>query len=181
MRKSTKSERGSLLIEMMIAMLVLSIGLLSSLVMISASIKSNFRSKGDSTSAALAEMFIGQLSAVSATGSTTSVSVTDCAGNTGTVNTTGATVGASLTSSGTVDFTQAFSAVPAGYRMKYTVCSVAAGSQTVYDVRWNITQLASGKENYIVVGVEPVGSNSNNGSLYAVPVTVRTVAGNQGN
>jgi Tfp pilus assembly protein PilV len=179
MRKCTKSERGSLLIEMMIAMLVLSVGLLGAIAMVSASIQSNFRSKQDSTSAALAQMFIGQLSATSA--STTSVSVTDCAGNTGTVNTTGATTGsgATLTSSGAVDFTQAFSAVTSGYAIKYTVCSVATGAQSVYDVRWNITQLPSGKENYVVVGVQLVGSNSNNAS-FAVPVNVRTVVGNQG-
>ncbi len=182
-RRITRSEHGSSLIEMMIAMVVLAIGLLGSMALVSVSVGSNSRSRSDSTSTALAEMIIGQLSAVPAGGATATLTVTDCAGNANTTNTTGTTTGtgATLNTNGNIDFTQAFAAVPAGYAMKYTVCGVSNGTTSMYDVRWNITKTASTREEYVVVGAQLIGSNGQNPRFYAAPVNVRTVVGNQGN
>jgi Tfp pilus assembly protein PilV len=181
--KSKGKQRGTSLIEMMIAILVLTVDLIGTIALASVALNSDTRSKRDSTSSAMAEMVAGQISAIPVGGSLNSVTVTDCAGNSLTVNTSGTTAGAgaTLTTSGTVDFTQSFSSVTAGYSMKYTVCGVSNGLQTVYDVRWNVKTLPSGKAEYVVVGAQFSGSNSKVAQLTALPVNVRTVVGNDGN
>ena len=55
------NQKGTSLIELMIAMLVLTVGLIGSVALMAVSINSNSRSKTDSTSAAAAEMVIGNL------------------------------------------------------------------------------------------------------------------------
>lgn len=178
-------QRGTSLIEMMIAMLVLAVGLLGSMAVVSVSIGSNNRSKRDSTSAALAEMVAGQLSAIPA-GSNASITVTDCAGNNLSINTTGSSTGtgANLTTSGNIDFTQKFSSVTSGYAIQYTMCGVTSGTQALYDVRWNIKTLPSNKGNFVVVGAQVLNSTTaskNDPRLFAPAVNVRTVVGTDGN
>lgn len=179
MRKFHK-QQGTSLIELMIAMLVLGVGLLASAAMTAVSMKSNFRSKSDSTSTAIAQAVIGQISSIPLGGGTTSVSITDCAGNTTTVNTTGATTGsgATLTTAGIIDYTQSFGGVPAGYAMKYTSCNLVNGQQAVYDVRWNITSIGSSEE-LVVVGARFLGTGTD-ARMFAPAVNLRTVVGNQG-
>lgn len=175
--------KGSSLIEMMIAIVVLTVGLVGSMAVASVSISGDARDRKDSTSAAVAEMVAGQISATPVKGSVTSVTVTDCAGNTSTINTSGSTTGegANLTGTGTIDYTQSFSAVTSGYAMRYTVCGVSNGVQTTYDVRWNIETLASTKEEFVVVGAQFANSSSKNAQVYVPAVNLRTVVGNDGN
>lgn len=176
-------ENGTSLLELMIAILVLAIGLIGAANLAALAIRSNTISKRDSTSAALAEMIVGQISALPVGGGVTSVTITDCAANSVTANTSGASTGsgANLTAGGAIDFTQSFASVPPGYAMKYTVCGVSNGAQYVYDLRWNITLLASGNGEFVVVGVRPANSTSGAVMQYAPPVSVRTVVGNDGN
>jgi type IV pilus modification protein PilV len=184
-KQLTHKERGTSLIEMMIAMLVLTIGLLGTITVATTSLRSDNRSKHDSTSTALAEMVADQISAVPLAGGTTSITITDCASNAWTVKTTGTAAGsgATLNSSGNIDFiNQTYASVPAGYAMKYVVCGTSSGINMSYDVRWNIKATASGSEQFVVAGVQPVINNStNNPAMWAPPVNVRTVAGNDGN
>jgi type IV pilus assembly protein PilV len=95
--KFRQQERGTSLIEMMIAMLVLSVGLIGTIGVITTSISNNSRSRHDSTSAALAEMVVDQISAVPLAGGTTQITINDCAGNAWTVNTTGTAAGRAQT------------------------------------------------------------------------------------
>jgi Tfp pilus assembly protein PilV len=172
---------------MMIALLVLSVGLVGAVSLVSTAISANARSRRDSTSAALAEMVLGQLSAACPLGvcggGNATVTVTDCSGTNWSVTATGTAAGsgATLNAVGNIDYTVAYSAVPAGYAMQYTVCSVANNTRTVYDVRWNITTLPSGSEEYVVVGARALNSNNNNVRIYAPPVSVRSLIGNDGN
>jgi len=181
--KFAGTDRGTSLIEMMIALLVLTVGLIGSMVLVSFAIGNNTRSKAGSTNAALAEMVIEQISAIPVGGGVTSVTATDCAGNSITINTSGTSAGsgANLTTSGNIDFTQSFGSVPSGYAMTYTVCGVSSGAQRVYDVRWNVQLLPSGRAEFVVVGAKLSGSNFGNALLNALPVNVRTVVGNDGN
>jgi len=194
MRKAHRNshvEKGSSLIEMMIAMLVLTVGLVGTIALVTTAITSNGRSRHDSTSAALAEMVAGQISAVpfcsgGCGGGVASVTITDCAGNVLTVDTTGSTAGngATLNSSGNVDYVnQTFAGVPAGYGMKYTVCGTSNGINMVYDIRWNIKQVAANSaEEFVVVGAQPViAKPTTNARAWAAPVNVRTLVGNDGN
>jgi hypothetical protein len=186
-RTSERVERGAALIEMMIALVVLVVGLVGSVIIVTVAIGSNYRARNDSTSAALAEMVAGRISAVpvckSACGAAATVSVTDCAGNVHTINVSGTAAGsgANLTADEKIDYTQNSGAVPAGYQMQYTVCGVKTGSEADYDVRWNIKLLPSGDEAFVVVGAQAVSSNELNAAVSAPAVNVRTIAGNDGN
>jgi competence protein ComGC len=181
--KFDSQERGTSLIEMMIALLVLTVGLIASMVLASFAIGNNTRSKTGSSSASMAEMVIDQISAIPVGGGVTSVTVTDCAGNTITIDTSGTSTGsgANLTTSGNIDFTESFASVPSGYAMKYTVCGVNTGAQRVYDVRWNVQLLPSGTAEFVVVGAELSGSSYGTALLNALAVNLRTVVGNDGN
>jgi competence protein ComGC len=182
LREFGREEGGTSLIEMMIAVLVLAIGLIGASNLAVLAIRTNTMSRRDSTSAALAEMVIGQISAVPVGGGVTSVTITDCAAHSVTVNTSGTSAGsgANLNTGGTIDFTQTFASVTAGYAMKYTVCGVSNGAQFVYDMRWNIQLSASGNTEFVVVGVQPASSSSGTFQQYAPAVNVRTVVGNDG-
>jgi hypothetical protein len=181
--KFVGTDRGTSLIELMIALLLLTVGLIGSMVLVSFAIGNNTRSKAGSTNAALAEMVIDQISAIPVGGGVTSVTANDCAGNSVTINTSGASTGsgANLTTTGNIDFTQSFGSVPSGYAMTYTVCSVSSGAQRVYDVRWNVQLLPSGRAEFVVVGAKLRGSSFGNALLNALPVNLRTVVGNDGN
>jgi prepilin-type N-terminal cleavage/methylation domain-containing protein len=181
-RQFASREHGTSLIELMVAISVLTVGLAGAIIIISLAIGSNLRTKKDTTSVALAQMVISQMAAVPVGGSTTTVTLTDCAGNNATVNTSGTAAGsgANLTGSGNIDFSQSFGAVPAGYGMNYTVCSMTNGIRAVYDVRWNVRKLPSGKEEFVVVGAQSLNGSSANGWLTALPVNVRTIVGNDG-
>jgi Tfp pilus assembly protein PilV len=181
-RQFAGPECGTSLIELMIAISVLTVGLAGAIIIISLAIGSNWRTKQDTTSVALAQMVISQIGAVPVGGSTTTVTLTDCAGNNATVNTSGTAAGsgAKLTGSGNIDFAQSFGAVPAGYAMKYTLCSATNDTRAVYDVRWNVQQLPSGKEEFVVVGAQFINGSSANGWVTALPVNVRTIVGNDG-
>jgi Tfp pilus assembly protein PilV len=181
--KHPRRERGTSLIEMMIAILVLSVGLIGSVVLASVAMNGDVRSRKDSTSAAVAEMVIGQISATPVGGSVSSVTVTDCAGNSNSVSTSGTTTGAgaNLTSRGGVDYSQSFSSVTSGYAMMYTVCGVNSGAAATYDVRWNVTKLASGKAEYVVAAAQSVNANTGSALVNMPAVNLRTVVGNDGN
>lgn len=179
--KKRGKQRGLSLIEMMIAMLVLGVGLLGSAALVIVAINSNFRSKNDSTSTAVADAVLSQISAIPI--GTTTATVTDCANNSSSVNTTGSTSGsgATLTSAGVIDYTQTYSNVPAGYAMKYTACDATNGTNAVYDVRWNITATSTSKtEELVVVGARFLNTNTKVGQIYAPAVSLRTIVGNTG-
>ncbi|MDE3111120.1 MAG: prepilin-type N-terminal cleavage/methylation domain-containing protein [Acidobacteriota bacterium] len=181
--KKFQGQRGTSLIELMIAMLVLGVGLLGSAAMTGVSIKTNTRSKNDSTSTAIAQAVLGEISSVPLGGGTTNVTMTDCAGTASVVNTTGtlAGAGATLNANGRVDYIQALGAVPAGYGMVYAACNLVSGQRALYDVRWNITSVANGKEELVVVAARYVGTAVTGNALGNAPaVNLRTVVGNQG-
>lgn len=177
-----RRQQGTSLIELMIAMLVLGVGLLGSAAMTAVSINTNVRSKNDSSSTAVAQAVISQISAIPI-GTLTPTIIDNC-GTSRSVNTTGSTagLGATLTSNGTIDYTQTYSAVTTGYKMQYTTCNSVTGVKSTYDVRWNITWTSStGREELLVVGARSMGAlTTGRGYFYGPAVNLRTVVGNQG-
>jgi Tfp pilus assembly protein PilV len=179
-RRYAKREQGTSLIEMMIAMVVLTVGLLSAMVLPIVAIGSNSRNRWDSTGTILAEMVVGQISSIPVGGANTTLTVTDCAGNTHTISSVGTTTGAGANlNSGNIDFTQTSSSIAAGYAMTYTVCGASASTQTVYDVRWNVQTIRANNTNFITVAARASNWNGNP-QLFSIPVTLRTVVGNAG-
>jgi type II secretory pathway pseudopilin PulG len=182
---SRRLERGSFLLESLIAIIVLAIGLggLSSLLI--ASLYTNNRSSQDTSSTMAAEHVLEQISAQPAN-SVAALSVTDCAGTTWTINTQAHAAGAgsggsyggdgaALTSGGVIDWSQAYASVPAGYAMRYVDCG-SGGSQTVYDVRWDLISMST-YARMAIISARPSGSSYNGGLRFVMPANLRTIGG----
>jgi len=182
---SKRRERGSFLVESLIAMVVLAVGMGGLSTLLIASLYTNHRSSQDTTSTMVAEHVLEQISAQPAN-SATALSVTDCAGTAWSISTQGHTVGtgsggsyggdgANLTSEGVVDWAQAYSNVPAGYAMRYVDCG-SGGNQTVYDVRWNLITMSS-YARMAIISARPSGSPANGGLRFVMPANLRTIGG----
>jgi hypothetical protein len=179
-----RGERGSMLLELLIAMVVLVIGLGGLLALLVGSMSTNNTAGSDTTSTMLAEHILEQTSAQPAN-STTNLSVTDCAGTLWTIATTGAAKGsgtgsnggngANLTATGGVDWAQSYASVPNGYAMQYVACG-AGGRQTTYDVRWDVITM-SNYTRMVFVSARPSNSGAVGGLHYVFPVNLRTIGG----
>jgi Tfp pilus assembly protein PilV len=178
-------QRGSSLIELMIAMLVLATGLGALTTLITACMVTDTRNSKDTSATLLAQKVIEELSAQN-TNAPNAVILTDCAGNNWTIPSTpgaagptgqGAALATSVSSPyyGGIDFTQSVGTVPAGFSMQYVDCSVN-GTQTTYDVRWNVMTVTANSTRLITASARQRGSTSD-GLHYAIPVTLRAVGG----
>src|SRR5437870_9072773 len=145
-------ERGSLLIETLIAMIVLAIGLGGLFSLLAASMYTNHRTGADTRSTMLAEHVIEQIDSQLAKQSAP-LSITDCAGTAWTINTAGTAKGAGsggsyggngakLTSAGIIDWTQSYASVDPNHATKYVACR-NGGRQPIYDVRRDVTTLTT--------------------------------------
>ena len=176
-------ERGSTLIELMIAMLVLAIGFAGVTTLMVTALASNNRASRDTTATLLAQKVEEEISAQNINVDT-NVTVTDCANNLFTFSTTpgpvGVGTGANLNADKTIDFTQNFTTIPAGYAMQYVDCSAQGGLQTTYDVRWNVMSVSTNPSlRMIIAGARPVASNVKTlgGLAYAKPTTLWGIGG----
>ena len=139
MKPSTKNNRanaqfGFMLIELMISMVVLSVGLAGLLVLLIAAMYNDRGSGGDTAATMVAEHVIEQISAEPAN-SNAGLTITDCAGTAWNISTAPAALGAGTAANGgnganlvanaalgeVIDWTQPYAGVPVGYKMLY-VC-----------------------------------------------------------
>lgn len=174
-----------MLLELLIAIVVLAIGMGGLLVLLVSAMSTNNRSGNDTSSTMIAEHIIEQISSQPAN-SIAALSINDCAGFALSVSTAGAANGlgnsgsyggngAQLTSTGTVDWTQDYADVPAGYKLKYVACG-AGGQQITYDARWNVVTL-NVSSRMIFVSARPSASPTVGGLRYVVPANLRTIGG----
>ena len=174
-----------MLIELLIAMVVLAVGLGGVLIMLASSMYTNSKAGNDTTSTMLSEHVMEQITAQPAN-AVAGLTVTDCTGAVWNVTTTGATKGAgnaganggngaSLTANASIDWTQAYGNVPAGYAMQYVACG-AGGRQMTYDVRWDVITMST-YSRMVFVSARPANSQQVGGLRYIVPVTLRTIGG----
>jgi prepilin-type N-terminal cleavage/methylation domain-containing protein len=183
-KSKRKFQQGSTLIELMISMLVLAIGLGALTTLFVGSMATDNRNSKDTSATLLAQKVVEELSAQN-TNATVAVTLTDCVGNTWQVpSTQGAAFpgqGAALVNNansiyyGGIDFTQALGAVPAGFSMQYVDCS-PNGTQTTYDVRWNVMTVTANSTRLITASARKLG-NTGGGPSFSVPVTLRTIGG----
>ncbi len=188
-RVRRKSERGTTLIELMIAMLILSIGLGALTTLLAVAVATDSRNSKDTSASLLAQMVIEQITA-QLPNSTATISVTDCAGTVFTIATAGAPflnggAGANLAPSGSfyyggIDPTQNSSTIPAGYAMQFVDCGNPAngGVSTTYDVRWNVITLDANQTRLVTASARPMSASSQlGGQLFAFPVNLRAIGG----
>jgi prepilin-type N-terminal cleavage/methylation domain-containing protein len=175
--RAANNQDGLTIIELMIAMVVLAVGILGSMSLVIMAIKGDFRSKQQSNSTAMAQMVTEKIMSIPAWNNAT-LTITDCTNTNYSVSTTGSTAGsgATLTSSGDVDYTQA---KVANYNMAYTDCGTA-NRQMTYDVRWNIKTIAN--DPYIKIltvsaRLNGVTNGATSGSIFGPVVTIRTIVG----
>jgi Tfp pilus assembly protein PilV len=179
-----KGERGSMLIELLISMVVLAIGLGGVLAVLVSSVLTNSKSGKDTTSTMVAEHVLEQISAQPANAVAT-LSITDCAGTAWNIATAGAALGAgssvnggngaNLTNNAIIDWTQAYAGVPVDYKMQYVSCGTG-NRQVTYDVRWNVIQMTN-YTRMTIVSARPANSNMVGGLKFVVPVNLRTIGG----
>jgi type II secretory pathway pseudopilin PulG len=180
-----KAEAGSTLIELMIAILILAVGLSALTTLFISSMLTDNRNSKDTTATQLAQKIIEELTAQNVN-STVALTLTDCVGNVWTVP---ATQGAAFPGQGAavmnnpaspyyggIDFTQAIGNVPAGFVMQFVDCD-PNGQRATYDVRWNVMTMTANNTRLITASARRLGTNSQGGLVYAVPVTLRAIGG----
>jgi len=175
---------GFSLVELTIAMFVLTVGVLGGMTMIIMGMTRNNTNRVDTTATNAAQTVMEAIAGVPANSTQTVTGITDCKGTQMAINTTAgaapAGVGAALMPNGVdIDFSQP---AVAGYQMNYTVCNFnntnTNGLQVVYDVRWNITSVGAGNFGKLVIvsARQPfVGKSTGIGGI--TPVTLRTIVG----
>jgi Tfp pilus assembly protein PilV len=181
-RKSRQRQSGMSLIELMIALVVLVVGVLALMTLVITAIGSNNRNKLDTTGTMLGQTVLEGILARPATANGT-FDVTDCnpgGAQTWHIATTGANppagAGAAIDAgTGNIDFTQAYSSVPADYGMLYVTCG-AASTQATYDVRWNIQSL-TGYTKLVTVSARQIGAGTGGAAFFSPPITLRGIAG----
>jgi Tfp pilus assembly protein PilV len=178
-------DEGFTLIETMVAVTVLVVGILGLGALVVSAVSANNRNKLDTGAITVAQQVLEVLAAQPADTSPV-LSMKDCnpAGETTWSLATAASAspgsGAGTNSVGAIDFTQAYSAVPANYKMLFVTCG-ANGVQTTYDIRWNVQTVANlPNTKLFIVGVRPLGAvvgGQFQSRFFAPPASLRTIAG----
>ena len=178
------------LLELMIAMTVLTVGMMGSMIMILTGMQSNSRNKTDNQATILDQEILEEFATLNAYPKPGFVLITDCTGNThqaslgqGTYSATfpSGGNGATLSSVGDIDWTQPTPTLATtttqGYAMRYQTCS-----GDIYEVRWNIMDASNaptGTQSRLslltVSSREIAAQGSPLGMLYAPPTTLRTL------
>jgi hypothetical protein len=179
-----KKEHGSMMLELLISMVVLVIGLCGLMILLVSAMYTNKKSSRDTTSTMVAEHILEQISSQPAN-AVANLTLTDCAGTALNISTLGAAKGggsgvnggngAALTSAGIVDWTQNYTAVPAGYAVQYVACG-NGGRQDTYDVRWNVITMSS-YTRMVMISARPKASATVGGLQFIMPVNLRTIGG----
>jgi prepilin-type N-terminal cleavage/methylation domain-containing protein len=186
-----KGQAGFTLVELMVAMVVLAVGLGALAPLFISATLSNNKNSRNATATMLAQLVLEQISSQSPN-STATIYLTDCAGNTWAIATTGGAAptgaGALLDTTSTdysyggINPTQTFSAIPPatatvpGYAMQYADCGLG-GAVSNYDVRWNVINIDTYTRLITVSARQVSPANQLGGRVYSLPVTVRGIGG----
>jgi len=183
-------------LELLISLVVLSVGLGGLLALMLSAMYTDNRSGGDTSATMVAEHVLEQISAQPANASsTTLIPLTDCAANSWSISTQGAAMGtagnatngglgANLTTGGVIDWTQDYASIPANYKMLYVACG-AGKRQVTYDVRWDVMWNGYGStytqgsvySQLVVISARPANKNMNGGLQFSMPANLRTIQG----
>jgi len=173
-RIKTSRAAGFTVIELMLAMFVLTTAVLGGMMMVVMGMARNNSNRVDTTATNVAQTVLEQIAGVPPN-SNPVLTVTDCVPNTLSINT--APGGATLKANGDVDFTADTAAALNNnqYQMTYTVCG-SNGLRTPYDVRWSIQTVgAGGWGKLVTVSARQPFTATQNGISFIAPVTLRTI------
>ena len=187
--KNRSQADGFTLVELLVAMVVLTVGMVGGVAIITVAIASNSNSRMDTGAVSLAQSTMDRIIVISssATGPQLVTQITDCNGAAHTINTAAggaATTNISGISNGTqiIDFSQA---AVAGYQMNYTLCAAGGSGYTgvpqVYDVRWYIGNGSTPGTQLVLVAAKNVTEYQNGLSqtrFFSIPITLRSLRGN---
>src|SRR5262249_27272388 len=77
-----------------------------------------------------------------------------------------------------IDWTEDYSSVPTGYKMKYVACG-DGGRQETYEVRWDVITMST-YARMVLISARPAGipqSQANAGLRFVIPITLRSIDG----
>ena len=186
--KRRTRNRGFSLVEMLIAMMVLTVGMVGGVAIIAVAIAANANSRFDTGAVSLAQSTMDRIIVISAsaTGSQLNTNMTDCNGTAHAINTAAGgapttTISGIATGTQVIDFTQA---AVANYQMNYTLCGAGGSGYTgipqTYDVRWNISAGSTQGTQLILVAAKNISEYQNGLSqtkYFSIPITLRALRG----
>jgi prepilin-type N-terminal cleavage/methylation domain-containing protein len=171
--------QGFSLIELTVAMFILTVGVLGGMAMVIMGMTRNNTNRVDTTATNAAQAVLEEIAGTPAN-TNPPLAVTDCLGTNFAVSTIASAspgAGAPLLANGDIDFGQA---PVGGYQMNYTICNNGANSnglRTVYDVRWHITSIGGNTGKLVVVSARQPFVAGSRGIGFIAPVTLRTIVG----
>ena len=186
-----RRQRGFSLVEFLMAMVILTIGTGGVLPLLIGSITLDKKAASDTTAIMVAEVVLEQMSSQAANYSGVLPSpIQDCAvpANSWNLNVTDAIVGsgsggsyggngANLTSTGTIDWTESYNSIPAGYAMEYVACSTTGDTPVTYEVRWDVIKTsAADQTKMVVISAKPKYSQATAFGII-IPANLRTIIG----
>jgi prepilin-type N-terminal cleavage/methylation domain-containing protein len=183
-RQAGPRQTGMTMLELLIAMTVLSIGMLGATGMILAGVQANARNKNDTTAVILDQEILERFATYTNYPTFGSVTIEDCALGVAAQHkaaTTGSQAGsgAAITATGDINWTVAAPALATsavtGYAMNYQACN-----GDVYEVRWNIIEISpnangiSQLSELTVSSRQTASAGSRNGILFSIPTSLHT-------
>jgi Tfp pilus assembly protein PilV len=171
-RRGQSMEEGLTFVELLMAMTLLTVGLVAVLGLITIALASNNRNKKDTTAILLSQTVLELLDNIPANIDDRTITITDCVGTSWTI--TSAPGGAPL-ESGTTNIDWSSSYTTASYSMRYETCGLA-GQTAKYDVRWNIQRSGSLKT-VVVAARQMSGTEKSSAILFAAPAQLKTIFG----
>jgi type II secretory pathway pseudopilin PulG len=180
------AEAGFTLVEILISLLVLTVGLMGIAILFATAVSNNQRNKADSGATLVAETVLDQISANNANSGGT-IGIVDCTGVTRNFSLVSAAApnGQGATLLATTDPTPSsidWNSSANGNTTNFVMCG-AAGTRITYEVRWNVMNMpaamsATSSPYLRLVAVSARQSNANtNIRFFNPPVTLRTVVG----
>jgi prepilin-type N-terminal cleavage/methylation domain-containing protein len=192
-RPKKRAESGMTLIELLVAIAVLTVGMLGSMLLLLAGMQTNSRNRTDTTGTVLDQEIIEEFATLKNYPKPGTVNIYDCSTGSGNLHLASlgqspgpAGAGAVLDAAGNVDWTQAAptlaTSTTAGYAMRYKTCN-----SDIYEVRWNVMEVnpnPNSRISLLTVSSRQLAAQSaqaagrNNAVLYARPSTLRTLIEN---
>jgi Tfp pilus assembly protein PilV len=179
-RKQYRNVEGFSLVELTVAMFVLTVGVLGGMTMIIMGMTRNNTNRVDTTATNVAQTVMEAIAGAAANSTGTLTGLKDCTGAQMTINTDPGlgSAGAPLAANN-IDID--FSRPPVvGYQMNYVTCNNAANSnglQTVYDVRWRVVSVGGKFGKLVIVSARQPFVAQSRGIGAITPVTLRTIVG----